>query len=197
MQNRATAYNRHALVQAERAQARKHGTLWGGGSGLRSQAGLSPHARAGGPPQSQLTVLGSPAEATGGGQRKCLVSRGRELTQERNAQPASEGKGESTFRPARRGAPGAEARPGKVALLPSATRRQQKAPHLLHSSPRVTQESNLAEAVFLYHFLLDLLLHPLTSPSEGSADVQSSPREAEPRGLDICLCRWRSPDRSG
>lgn len=97
MQNTATAYNRHALVQAERAQARKHGTLWGGGRGLRPARLLSPHARAAGLPQNQLPVLGSPAEATGGGQRKRLVSRGRELTQERNAQPASEGKGESTF----------------------------------------------------------------------------------------------------
>lgn len=100
------------------------------------------------------------------------------------SQPASKSKRESTFILLLMGAPA----PGKAALLPSATRRQQKAPHLPDRSPRVTQESNLAEAVSPYPCLARPLLHPPASVTKVSTRVQNSLSEAESRGLDVCLC---------
>ena len=182
----------NAIFQAERAQAKKHSTLWGGGRGLRGLADLSvPHALAARQLQGKPTLMGSPAWAMGGGYRKYLVSRRRELIQGRNSQPACEGRG-------------GRARGGCTALIHHqvAAKSTEPASHV----PRVIQERNLAEAVSLYPFLLDLLLHPLTSPTKVSTDVQSSQREAEPRGLDICLCpacqrtcshKRRSPNSSG
>lgn len=124
----------NVIFQAERAQAKKHSTLWGGGRGLRGLADLSaPHALAARQLQGKPTLMGSPAWAMGGGYRKYLVSRRRELIQGRNSQPACEGRG-------------GRARGGCTAL--STTRWQQKALNLPHMSP-----GSYRSAIWLKQFL--------------------------------------------
>ena len=112
------------------APAARHGALGAGGRWPRSLLALKASLAAG-LPQRQLTLSGTPAGAMGRGCRKLSFT-------ERTACPRGGGNAQSVHLSGNGRGEGAQevgGRAGEAALLPSATRRQQRAPCLPNSGP--------------------------------------------------------------